>query len=122
MVMWFDTLVDGSISREWVANVGRRDARTRISHLLCEIALRGKVAGVGESTEFELPLTQEQLGDTTGLTAVHVNRTLHLLEAEGLIRRKGSRSVKIVNWRNLAEAGDFESNYLHLNDARRAKA
>ena len=38
--LWYDTLVDGSIFREWIANVGRRDARTRIAHLLCEFALR----------------------------------------------------------------------------------
>jgi CRP-like cAMP-binding protein len=46
--MWLDTLVDGSIFREWITNIGRRDARTRIAHLLCEFALRLKVAGLGE--------------------------------------------------------------------------
>lgn len=66
--MWLDTLVDASISREWIANVGRRDARTRIAHVLCEFALRLKLAGLGEHTDYELPMTQEQLGDATGLT------------------------------------------------------
>ena len=112
--MWIDTLVDGSIFREWVANVGRRDARTRIAHLLCEFSLRLKVAGLGENTDYELPMTQEQLGDATGLTSVHVNRTIKGLEADGLIARSDPRSIHIGDWRKLAEIGDFDSNYLHL--------
>lgn len=114
IAMWFDTLVDGSIFREWIANVGRRDARTRIAHLLCEFSLRLKVAGLGEATDYELPMTQEQIADTVALTSVHVNRTVKVLEAEGLITRKGSRSVTIGDWKKLAAAGDFDSNYLHL--------
>jgi CRP-like cAMP-binding protein len=112
--MWIDTLVDGSIFREWVANVGRRDARSRVAHLLCEFALRLKVAGLGEEDEYELPMTQEQIADATGLTSVHVNRTLKTLEREGLIDRVHPRAIEIGNWRSLAEAGDFDSNYLHL--------
>jgi CRP-like cAMP-binding protein len=114
MAMWFDTLVDASVFREWIANVGRRDARTRLAHLLCEFSLRLKVAGLGEATDYELPMTQEQIADATGLTAVHVNRTVKVLEAEGLITRKSSRSVTIGDWKKLAQAGDFDSNYLHL--------
>ena len=114
--MWLDTLVDGSISREWTLNVGRRDAKTRIAHLLCEFALRLKLAGLGEQTHYELPMTQEQLGDATGLTPVHVNRTIRLLEADGLIARTTPRSIVIGDWRKLAQAGDFESTYLHLRE------
>jgi CRP-like cAMP-binding protein len=122
MAMWFDTLVDGSVFREWIANIGRRDARTRVAHLLCEFSLRLKVAGLGEATDYELPMTQEQIADATGLTAVHVNRTIKALEAEGLITRKSSRSVTIGNWKKLAHAGDFDSNYLHLRDGEPALA
>jgi CRP-like cAMP-binding protein len=116
MAMWFDTLVDGSIFREWIANVGRRDAQCRVAHLLCEFSLRLKVAGLGVETEYELPMTQEQIADTTGLTPVHVNRTLKSLEARGLIERRSSRTVTIGDWKKLAEAGDFDSNYLHLRE------
>jgi CRP-like cAMP-binding protein len=114
--MWVDTLVEGSMSREWTLNVGRRDAKTRIAHLLCEFALRLKLAGLGEQTHYELPMTQEQLGDATGLTPVHVNRTIRLLEADGLIARTTPRSIVIGDWRKLAQAGDFESTYLHLRE------
>jgi CRP-like cAMP-binding protein len=112
--MWIDTLVESSIAREWTANVGRRDARTRIAHLLCEFSLRLKVAGIGEQTGYELPMSQEQIGDATGLTAVHVNRTIKGLERDGPIDRTYPRSIHIGDWRKLADAGDFDSNYLHF--------
>ena len=112
--MWIDTLVDASIFREWIANVGRRDARTRLAHVLCEFAVRLRLAGLGAETSYELPMTQEQLADTTGLTSVHVNRTLKALEKEGLIERPNPRAICIGDWRKLAEVGDFDSNYLHL--------
>ena len=112
--MWIDTLVDGSIFREWITNVGRRDARTRIAHLLCEFSVRLRVAGLGEDTRYELPMTQEQLADATGLTSVHVNRTIKALEKEGLIERANPRAIEIGDWRRLADVGDFDTNYLHL--------
>ena len=120
--MWLVTLVDASIFREWIANVGRRDARTRIAHVLCEFAMRLKVAGLGEPSGYQLPMTQEQLGDATGLTSVHVNRTLKLLEAEKLIERMSPRSIMIGDWKKLAEVGDFDSAYLHLKAGEPALA
>lgn len=112
--MWVDTLIDSSIFREWLANVGQRDARTRIAHLLCEFALRMKVAGLDRDEDYELPMSQEQLGEATGLTSVHVNRTLKSLEQDGLIERASPRAIHIGDWRKLVEAGDFDPNYLHL--------
>jgi CRP-like cAMP-binding protein len=90
--------------------------------LLCEFSLRLQVAGLGRDTHYELPMTQEQLGDATGLTSVHVNRTIKALEAEGLIERANPRFVNIGDWRKLAEAGDFDSNYLHLREDEPALA
>jgi CRP-like cAMP-binding protein len=120
--MWYDTLVDGSVFREWIANVGRRDARTAMAHLLCELALRLKIAGLGQQTDYEMPLTQEQLADCLGLTPVHVNRTIKSLESERLIDRATSRSITIGDWQKLAEAGDFDSTYLHLKENEPALA
>jgi CRP-like cAMP-binding protein len=120
--MWLDTLVDASIFREWIANVGRRDARTRIAHLLCEFSLRLKLADLGEQTGYQLPMTQEQIGDATGLTSVHVNRTLKGLEADNLIERISPRSITIGDWKKLADVGDFDSNYLHLRPSEPASA
>ena len=114
--LWIDTLVDAAIFREWIVNVGRRDARSRLAHLLCEFALRLREAGLGEDTRYELPMTQEQLADCTGLTPVHVNRVLKLLGQEGLIERD-RRAVAIVDWDALRRVGDFSSRYLHLPES-----
>jgi CRP-like cAMP-binding protein len=111
--LWVETLVEGSISREWIANVGRRDARARVAHLLCEFAMRLEAVGLGEQCNYRLPMTQEQIADTVGLTAVHVNRTLKSLDEEGLTARS-KRSVVISDWQRLADAGDFNPTYLHL--------
>ena len=119
MAMWYETLVEGSIFREWVLNIGRRDARTRIAHLLCEFAMRLEVAELGQPTVYELPITQEQLADAVALTPVHVNRTLKKLEQEGLITRT-KRIVSIVDWKELIKVADFEPRYLHLDRPKRA--
>lgn len=111
--MWYETLVDASIFREWTLNVGRRDSPARMAHLLCEFAMRLEVAGLGAQLDYQLPMTQDQLADALGLTAVHVNRTLMALEAKGLIVRT-KRFVRIPNWKALASIGDFDPNYLHL--------
>lgn len=111
--MWYETLVDGSIFREWTLNVGRRDSRARTAHLLCEFALRLEQAGLGERCDYELPMTQEQLADALSLTSVHVNRTLMSMADEGLISRS-QRAVRIEDWDRLAKTGDFDSAYLHL--------
>jgi CRP-like cAMP-binding protein len=111
--MWVDTLVDGSIFREWVLNVGRRDARERIAHLLCEFSRRLEVAGLGNKDGYELPMTQEQLADATGLTSVHVNRTLKAMDAEGLVVRN-RRHIHIPDWERLRDVAGFNELYLHL--------
>jgi CRP-like cAMP-binding protein len=112
--MWIDTLIDSSIFREWVVNVGRRDARSRIAHLLCEFARRLEVAGLAEEYGYELPMTQEQLADATGLTSVHVNRVLMALSREGLIERN-KRHIRIPHWESLRRVAGFSEVYLHLD-------
>ena len=120
--MWIDTLVDASIFREWIANVGRRDARTRIAHLLCEFALRLKVAG---SRRRDWLRAADNPGATCrcdGPDLVHVNRTLKGLELDGLFDRSSARSIHIGDWRKMTEAADFDSNYLHLTQQKRLSA
>ena len=114
--MWLDSLVDASIFREWIANVGRRDAQTRVAHVLCEFALRLRHAGLGDESGYHLPMTQEQLADVTGLTSVHVNRSIKNLESEGLISRVSPREIVIGDWKRLAHKGDFDSLYLHMRE------
>lgn len=109
---WRDTLIDASIFREWVLNIGRRDAKMRVAHLFCELAVRIEAAGLGTPECFDLPITQVDIGDATGLTPVHVNRMLGALRADGLIEHK-HRQVRIQDWTLLCRAADFQPAYLH---------
>jgi CRP-like cAMP-binding protein len=110
--LWRDTLIDASIFREWVLNVGRRDAKSRIAHMLCEFAARSQVAGLGPPERFQLPMTQEHIADATGLTPVHVNRMLRELREEGVIERTG-REFRILDWDAMRSVADFDATYLH---------
>jgi CRP-like cAMP-binding protein len=111
--LWRETLVDASIFREWLLNVGRREAYNRMAHLLCELLVRLKAVGLVEDHTFNLPITQGELTDAIGTSNVHVNRVLQELRANGLIRTTGTR-VHIPNWDRLKEAGEFDPLYLHL--------
>jgi CRP-like cAMP-binding protein len=109
------TLIEASIFREWALNVGRRDARSRVAHLLCEFAYRLTTHGLKPSGTYELPMTQEQLADATGLTAVHVNRVLQALQREGLLDRD-RRMVRFPSWERMRDVADFNPRYLHTRE------
>jgi CRP-like cAMP-binding protein len=111
--LWLETLIEGSIAREWIMNVGRRSAPKRLAHLFCEFAYRLDAVGIGSECNYELPMTQAQLADAVGLTSVHVNRMLKCLHDAKLITRS-RRAVAISNLQALAAYGDFRSTYLHL--------
>lgn len=110
--MWRDSLIDASIFREWVLNVGRRDARSRIAHMLCEFVVRCEAMGLFKGRTFDLPMTQEQIADATGLTPVHVNRMLKALTEEGVLEG-GNRSYRVADWQRLQLVGEFDGAYLH---------
>jgi CRP-like cAMP-binding protein len=96
------TLVEASILREWVVNVGRRDARQRIAHILCEFAVRLEARGLTSDHGFELPMTQEQLADATGIERTYVARletglsTLLVQRLLRLLRRLGAELVVVL--------------------------
>lgn len=112
--LWRDCVADGSIFSEWVVNVGRRDALARLAHLFCEMAIRCELAGQGNRHSFPLPITQSGLGDATGLTAVHVNRTLKELRIRSVMTMRGA-TVTIHNWDRLASIGEFDDGFLLLD-------
>jgi CRP-like cAMP-binding protein len=110
---WRETLVDASIFREWMLNVGRREAYQRAAHILCELITRLKAIGLAQDHSYELPITQGEFADALGLTTVHVNRVFQKLRADGIIVMKGTQ-LNIPDWEKLKEAGDCDSAYLHL--------
>jgi CRP-like cAMP-binding protein len=110
---WWATLVDEAVLRAWVVNVGRRDAFESVGHLMCELYLRMRNVGLTADHSFELPLTQEEIGDALGLTPVHVNRVLQRMRADGLITfARGA--LNILDYRRLEAASGFNPNYLHF--------
>ena len=112
--LFWSTLVDEATLREWLVNMGQRDAYARLAHLFCEMWLRMKQIGLTHGNSFTLPLTQEELGDTMGLTSVHVNRVLQRLRAEGLLSlARGQMTLHDID--RLREIAGFDPNYLHLD-------
>ncbi len=111
---WRDTLIDAAVFREWMVGIGRRSAYQRIAHLLCEMLVRCRAVGLTHDYAYELPVTQEELGDALGISAVHVNRVLQELREDGLIVLRG-RYVSTPDWEGLKSAGEFDPTYLHLD-------
>jgi CRP-like cAMP-binding protein len=82
--LWRETLIDAAIFREWIVGLGRRKAPMRIAHFLCEMFARLDAIGMARDGTVRLPITQEEIGDSLGLSAVHVNRSLQELRTQGL--------------------------------------
>jgi CRP-like cAMP-binding protein len=110
--LWWSALVQESIAREWIVNVGRRFGEQRVGHLLCEICFRLAAVGLVRDREYQLPLTQLDLADATGLSAVHINRVLQRLRADGLIRLRSGK-LTVNDLRRLEEFSGFDPAYLH---------
>jgi CRP-like cAMP-binding protein len=106
-------LVEASIFREWILNVGRRDAKSRLAHVLCELAVRLDAHGLADDMGYHLPMTQAELADALGLTPVHLNRVIRSLEVDGLINRS-KRDVSFPDWERMRDIADFNDRYLHL--------
>jgi len=112
--LWWEELVNVAIQREWTLNIGQRTAYERIAHLLVELFMRLRSVGLTQADSCDFPLTQTDLADATGLTAVHVNRTLQELRRDGLIELE-KRRLRIPNLQKLMDVAMFNPNYLHLD-------
>ena len=106
-------LAEEATLREWLVNIGRRSAVERLAHLFCEMYVRLGAVGLTEGHRYVLPVTQLDLADTTGMTSVHVNRSLGELRRLGLIERKGKR-LTILDLPRLMDVAEFQADYLHL--------
>ena len=107
-------LVDAAVLREWLVNIGRRTAEERIAHLFCELLLRMRAVGLAKADSYELPITQNEIAETMGLSDVHVNRVLQSLRRRQLITL-GSKTIVILDIGKLNDFCGFNPNYLHLD-------
>jgi len=111
-LLWLLTLIDSSIHREWLI-AASRTAPEQLAHLICELYVRLGVTELITEGRFTLPVTQMELGEALGLSAVHVNRTLQQLRAEGLFSWQ-NQEIHILDWEALKRRGSFDPRYLHL--------
>lgn len=114
MAFWRDTVVDGSVLAKWNSALGRRGAKARLAHLLCEMGIRFEQAELGKSDDFDFPITQSQLADVLGVTAVHLNRTMQALRMDGLLVTRGSH-YHLPDPKRLRQLAQFDPSYLLLS-------
>lgn len=114
-MLWFSTLLDAAIHREWIFRLGRLDATGRVAHFFCEMNVRLMCVGRSDGERFRLSMRQTDIADACGLTPVHVNRVLRQLrEREALLFRDGQ--AVIMNRRALEAAGEFTTDYLYIDN------
>ena len=113
--LWYSTMLDAAMHRAWLFRLGRLDACGRVAHLLCEIDARLGAVGLSDGRRFALPLTQLDLAEACGLTSVHVNRVLRQLREDRLCTFRAGM-VDILDPRGLARRGQFDADYLYLDD------
>jgi CRP-like cAMP-binding protein len=115
-LLWLDTVIDGAIHRQWLHRMARQTALGRMAHLICEMEARCAVVGLADDEGFDLPLSQGQLADCLGLSAVHANRTLMELRRLELVEWRGAR-VRILDRERLEAVAEFDPTYLRLQSA-----
>ena len=114
--LWWSTLVDKSVLREWVVNVGRRRSDHQLAHLFCEWHARLVAVGRARDGSFAQPLTMDDLADVLGRSAVHTQRTLQVLREAGLVVAH-DRRLTIPDVARLRLYAGFDPTYLHLDGA-----
>jgi CRP-like cAMP-binding protein len=112
--LWRDTLTDSALFREWICNVGRRDATSRVAHLVLELFTRLKAIGRTDGQSFSFPATQVLLSDAVGTSVVHMNRVIQELRSQGLLQFERGR-FSILDETRLRQIADFDTLYLHLD-------
>ncbi|MCV0395258.1 MAG: Crp/Fnr family transcriptional regulator [Rhizobiaceae bacterium] len=117
-LLWFCTVLDAAIHRQWLIASGRLSSVGQVAHFLCEMFTRLSVVELTEGFSFRLPLNQSELSDAMGLSVVHVNRTLQELRKRGLIRWHGDQ-VEILDWPGLVALAHFDPTYLNLESRPR---
>ena len=111
-IFWRETIIEATVLREWICNVAARDALACIAHLFCEIAFRLEAVGMVTENSFHLPITQQDIANASGISTVHVNRTLQEMRKRGLIRLE-HRTLTLLNVEELKRTAQFEPDYLH---------
>jgi CRP-like cAMP-binding protein len=117
-LLWLATVIDGAVQRTWITNFGRRSSLSHLAHLVCELYLRLEAAGVACDHQFDFPVSQQQLSEVLGLSAVHMNRTVQELRRLRLVTWSNGR-IRIMDYDALVQLSAFDPTYLSLKHERR---
>lgn len=115
LALHLSKLVEEAVLHERLVSLVSRSGIERTAHLFCELNVRLEMVGRAAGDQFALPLTQVDLGDTLGLSNVHVNRVLQDLRRQELFELKG-RILTILNRAQLEALAEFNASYLHLGN------
>lgn len=110
LALWRASMLEASIFRKRLLNIGRQPALQRVAHLLCEQLARREAVGINSAT---IPLTQMDLADAAGLSIVHVNRTFQELRRLDILSKEG-RTIKVVDRERLVNLAGFDGNCLNM--------
>ena len=110
--MYLGQLIDEGTMRAWITSMGRRASIERVAHLMCELYLRARNIGLTLETRFALPLSQNMLADSLGMTPVHLNRVIKELRKSGAMTLQRG-SLIIEDPVKLIGIAGFDENYLH---------
>lgn len=111
--LWFSTLLDAAMHREWIFALGRLDAEGRVAHLILELVERLRLVDQYQDNVMSIPLTQRDYSEACGITAVHANRIFRTLRERGALRPACNGGVKILDEDLLRSIAEFDGAYLY---------
>ncbi|GGL97315.1 transcriptional regulator [Pseudooceanicola nanhaiensis] len=111
-MLWFSTLLDAAIHREWILKLEQLSADGRLAHLIAETWQRLDFVGLAQPTGFAFPLTQAELADACGTTPIHLNRVVRKLRETGVADISRGR-VSVLDHAALKDIGRFNTAYLY---------
>ena len=112
-LLWLETVIDAAVHRQWLLSMGRQIGPARLGRLLCELYVRLETVGLAYDRRMDLPMTQQQVGEALGFSAVHTNRTIQALREGGFLTWR-DQQVDIHDWEGLVALSEFDSTYLRL--------
>lgn len=112
-LLWLETVIDAAIHRQWLLSMGRQNGPARLARLICELYVRLETVGLARDRRMDLPMTQQQIGETLGFSPVHTNRTIQTLREKDLVAWRGQQ-IEILDWPGLVLLSEFDPAYLRL--------
>ncbi|MEM9744528.1 MAG: Crp/Fnr family transcriptional regulator [Pseudomonadota bacterium] len=114
--LWWSAAQEEGMLREHIVRIGRRSARARLAHLLLELYRRVCLISTPEENCLDLPMSQAELADALGLSAVHLNRTLRELQRAGMVEYSGD-TLCLTDRSALAQLCDYDDLHLQLDNS-----